>query len=256
MSQNLAARHPVSKVIDALGLSAWVALSLFGLSTAVLWIIFQIIPQDWVQYLVDSTPGLLFLTALQYVITLLIAVGLPLMIRRWSKREAQELKHVLGIAGSFQIKHALIVPIVWAVYFLTSTIAAIIAAQVPGFDVNQAQEIGFQNLTGATDLILAFIGLVILAPIAEELLFRGYLFGKIRAFSSFWWAAIVVSLVFGIVHLQWNVGVDTFVLSIFLCWLREKTGTVWASVLLHGLKNGIAYFFLFIAPLLGLNILN
>jgi hypothetical protein len=63
------------------------------------------------------------------------------------------------------------------------------------------------------------------------------------------WAAIIItSLLFGAVHGQWNVAIDVFVLSLVLCSLREVTGNIWAGVLLHMLKNGLAFYLLFINP--------
>jgi membrane protease YdiL (CAAX protease family) len=101
---------------------------------------------------------------------------------------------------------------------------------------------------------LAFVTLVVIAPLAEEVLFRGYLYGKLKQYIPIWLAVIVVSAIFGIFHLfgtdpiAWNLAVDTFALSVVLCVLRETTGNLWASVLLHMLKNGIAFYLLFINP--------
>jgi len=254
MSQNLAVKPLISKIITALGVSAWVLLGLFGFSTAAIFTLFQILPVEMGRYLAETTPGLLALTAVQYVITLAIVVGVPLLIRHWSKREAIDLRQLLGIAKPLFLKYALVVPLVWVAYFVTSNIAVMLATFAPGFDVTQSQDIGFSNLTNMNELALAFIALVILAPLAEELLFRGYLFGKLRAIGGFWPSAILTSLVFGAAHLQWNVGIDVFVLSLFLCVLREKSGSIWAGVVLHGFKNAIAYFILFVAPLLGIHL--
>ncbi len=77
---------------------------------------------------------------------------------------------------------------------------------------------------------------------------RGYLFGKLRRESGFWLSAVITSAVFGFVHLQWNVGVDVFALSLVLCFLREKTGAIWAGMILHMLKNSVAYVLLFLQP--------
>ena len=95
---------------------------------------------------------------------------------------------------------------------------------------------------------------MVLPPIAEELLFRGYLFGRLREQFGFWFTTLIVSIAFGFVHFQWNVGIDTAVLSVFLCYLRERTGSIWASMILHAIKNGFAYFLLFIAPLIGISV--
>jgi membrane protease YdiL (CAAX protease family) len=253
MSQNSAIKI-VRKTARALGVSAWVLLGLFGFSAATIFAIFQILPESARHYLLETTPGLLVLTAAQYVITLAVVVGVPLLIRRRSKGEATDLKKLLGIADSLRLKFALVVPLVWVAYFLTSNVAVLLATSISGFDANQTQDVGFNNLTNLNEMVLAFIALIILAPLAEELLFRGYLFGKLREMGGFWPSAILTSAVFGAAHLQWNVGIDVFVLSLFLCVLRERSGSIWAGVLLHGFKNSIAYFILFIAPLIGLHL--
>ena len=106
--------------------------------------------------------------------------------------------------------------------------------------------------------MLAFLTLVVVAPIAEELIFRGYLYGKMRekfsqVTSEIWSviiSALLVSVVFGIIHMQWNVGVNVFAMSLVACALREYTGTIYAGILLHMIKNGLAFYFLFV---LGIN---
>jgi membrane protease YdiL (CAAX protease family) len=90
--------------------------------------------------------------------------------------------------------------------------------------------------------------LVVIAPFAEEILFRGYLYGKLRKSIPTWLAMVVTSALFGAIHAQWNVGVDVFVLSMVACSLREVTGGIWAGILLHMLKNGLAFYILFINP--------
>ena len=57
---------------------------------------------------------------------------------------------------------------------------------------------------------------------------------------------LLVSLLFGVVHMQWNVGVNVFALSVVLCGMREITGTIYAGILTHMLKNGIAFFLLYV----------
>ena len=64
-----------------------------------------------------------------------------------------------------------------------------------------------------------------------------------------WLAIILVSLMFGAAHGQWNVGITTFTMSVIMCLIREKlTDTIWAGIILHMLKNAIAFYFLFMAP--------
>ena len=124
----------------------------------------------------------------------------------------------------------------------------------PWFDAGQAQEIGFSVYLTGLDRVIAFIIIVVVAPIAEELIFRGWLYGKLRPMLSekmpdrvsMMISILLVSLLFGIVHMQWNVGVNVFAMSIVLCGLREITDTVYAGILTHMIKNGVAFYLLYI----------
>jgi membrane protease YdiL (CAAX protease family) len=135
------------------------------------------------------------------------------------------------------------------VYFVLTTIVLAIATQALTFvDYSQTQETGFAEIATRPEYILAFLSLVVVAPFAEEILFRGYLLGKLRKYAPLWLAILITSVLFAVVHFQWNVGIDVFVLSIVLCLLRVYTGSLWASILLHMIKNGVAFYFLFINP--------
>jgi membrane protease YdiL (CAAX protease family) len=115
---------------------------------------------------------------------------------------------------------------------------------------NQKQDLGFTSLTNELDNILAFIALVLLPPIGEEILVRGYLFSGLRKLWRFWPVALVTSIIFGLAHLEfgagkplvWAAAIDTALLSIVLAFLRERTGALYAGMLLHVLNNLIAFF--------------
>lgn len=253
MSQNSAAKPGFfSQAANVVGQSAWVLLGLFGIATFAVGIIFGTLPHDIVEYLGRTTPGLLLAIAILYIVALAVIVGIPVGIRYWFTRKRPDIRKLLGIDTPLKFKALAWVPLAWLGYFVATVVVTMIALNFPGFNADQSQDVPFRNLNSANDLLIAFMGLVVFAPVAEEMLFRGYLFGKLRAVSNFWVSTIATSLVFGIAHQQWNVGIDVFVLSIFLCLLREKTGNIWAGMLLHGLKNSIAFFYLFIAPLVGL----
>ncbi len=134
-------------------------------------------------------------------------------------------------------------------------LVAILKQLLPGFDIDQKQDIGFQDVTGIGSLMMIFVALVICAPVAEEVLFRGFLFTSLRQRSKFWLATLGTSVLFGAAHLAggepgasllWIAGIDTMLLSFALCYLRETTGRLWAPILLHAIKNGLAFTLLFI----------
>jgi len=111
----------------------------------------------------------------------------------------------------------------------------------------ETQDTGFSYFITGGDRFVAMIALVFIAPIAEEILMRGWLYGKLRTKLKAPLAILLVSLVFALLHGQWNVGVTVFSLSLVLCTLREITGTIWSGIILHMLSNGIAFYLLYVA---------
>lgn len=146
-------------------------------------------------------------------------------------------------------------------YFFTYAIAVmVISTFIPSLNVSQHQHIGFTHVHGTYQLILTFISLVILPPIAEEIMVRGLLYTSLKKWLPGLGAALITSLMFASAHLPeggasgplWIAAIDTFVLSMYLIYLREKTNNLWASITLHACKNGIAFFVLFLSPLIHL----
>lgn len=145
-------------------------------------------------------------------------------------------------------------PVGYVVYFILAAALIQLFSSFAWFDAGQAQDVGFNHYLSGGERAIAFIVLVVIAPIVEEVIFRGWLYGRLRRrltqeLSEIWGiliSAFLVSLLFGIVHLQWNVGVNVFALSLVMCAMREITGTIYAGILLHMLKNGIAFFLLYV----------
>lgn len=141
----------------------------------------------------------------------------------------------------------------FAVYFVLYILGLIVAKSlVPHLNLDQKQELGFSTSTHGFGLVLVFVSLVILPPLVEEIVARGFLFGGLRSKLPFALAASVTSVLFAAAHLGassegllWVAAVDTFILSLVLCYLREKTASLWPSIGVHMLKNGLAFIVLF-----------
>lgn len=193
----------------------------------------------------NQTIATTILAALIYSMSLLVVIGLPRLVlkRHTSRRDVALARLPLGTDLVFA-------PAGLIAYFVLSFLFVYVANTVPSFNAQQAQDTGFNALSQNYQYILAFVTLVIIAPIAEETLFRGYLLGKLVKVVPAWIAVLVTSGLFGFIHGAWNVGIDTFALSIVLSIVRLKTGSLWASMLIHMSKNGIAFYLLFINPLL------
>lgn len=89
-------------------------------------------------------------------------------------------------------------------------------------------------------LVLLWIAVVVVAPVGEEILFRGFIFrGWLRTPNDVWPAIVVTAALFAILHIQydWFVIGQVFCFGLFLGWMRWATGSTLLTVLLHALIN-------------------
>lgn len=123
---------------------------------------------------------------------------------------------------------------------------------------------GFSFAQQATwaNAVSAFVFYVLFLGLGEELLFRGYIQSRLTAawgrpyrfFGVAWgWSVVIASMLFGLMHvlnlgslaggdwqLTWWWGLWTFFAGLVLGFVREKTGSIIAPTLLHGLPQAIA----------------
>ena len=85
-----------------------------------------------------------------------------------------------------------------------------------------------------------FLGAVV-APIAEETFFRGFLFAALRKDYPSWAAAGCTALIFAAGHMVPGAIFPLYVLGFLLAWLRERTGSLWPSIAMHMLNNGLYF---------------
>jgi uncharacterized protein len=93
---------------------------------------------------------------------------------------------------------------------------------------------------GFLPLLLLLIAVVVLTPIGEEILFRGFLFrGWLQRPRDAWAVIMVTALLWSIIHVQydWFVVSQIFVSGLLLGWIRWATGSTILTILLHALIN-------------------
>lgn len=78
---------------------------------------------------------------------------------------------------------------------------------------------------------------VVLAPVAEEFIFRGVLYPVIKQLGYPRLALFGVSALFALIHLDAAIALPLFVLALGLTWLYERTDTLLAPIAAHGLFN-------------------
>ena len=201
-----------------------------------------------------DTIGSALMQVLQLVLMLVVAVNIPYRLGRNklltpAKRRAAKMK-LLGI-GRLPCKED-VLPWLLGVagyYLLAFILTALASLVLPDSLMTQEQYTGFSANSWGGAILIVFI-LAIITPIFEELIFRGFLLGKLQRLAGFWPAVIITSLLFAAAHGQVNVGLVTFVLSIIACYLRKYTGATWAGIGLHMVVNLVAASLVFILPLI------
>ncbi len=90
-----------------------------------------------------------------------------------------------------------------------------------------------------TIVILRIIGIVILAPFGEELLFRGLLFERLGVRFGPIAAIILTSIAFGLAHIQYEPLGMILVLvdGLFFGFVRYRTGSMLVTFFCHSLNN-------------------
>jgi membrane protease YdiL (CAAX protease family) len=100
-------------------------------------------------------------------------------------------------------------------------------------------------MTPPEKVALIFIA-VIIAPLFEEILFRGLLFPWVVRRAGLWPAVGLVSLFFAAIHMHLPSLLPLFLLSSFFCLAYARTRSLLVPIGMHAAFNGVTVILLFI----------
>jgi len=129
--------------------------------------------------------------------------------------------------------------VVWFGFYAVS--AAWVAALSLDEEQTLPDELGIEGST--LNLALVIVLITMIAPLGEELFFRGYFFAALRNWKGWVPAAIITGVVFGAIHIGSAPIGFTVPLGFFgfgLCWLYQRTGSLYPCIALHALNNSVA----------------
>lgn len=184
---------------------------------------------DWLAAFLDKE-GLYLISILSYAVFFLLAV----LWYRWMKRNGgypvwrkqRELNvtaflklAVLGVFAQFAISFCLNL-----LYFICPKI------------MENYTEV-MQSLGSGKPSPFSLIYVVIMAPIAEEMLMRGLCLVILRKAFPFWMANLIQAFYFGVIHMNLVQGVYAFLLGIILGAVVKRYGNLKASMYLHFIIN-------------------
>ncbi len=173
---------------------------------------------------------LMTITAIATVSTLLIGVF-------WYKkyRPVQDASFKEVVNGTLFLSLALMGI---ALQILVSMCLNVIYPLLPQTLIEQ-YDVLMETLLGG-NVVLSLLVTVILAPLAEEFLFRGVTLRKATKIMPFFLANILQAALFGIYHGNLIQGVYAFAFGLILGYVAEYFHSIWASILLHAFVNGSA----------------
>lgn len=85
-----------------------------------------------------------------------------------------------------------------------------------------------------------FATVVLVAPVAEETFFRGFVFAGLRSRYDWRWAAAISAALFSAAHMELTFFLPGFALGFLFAYLYQRSNSIWPGMILHALMNGLA----------------
>ncbi|RBP45403.1 CAAX prenyl protease-like protein [Roseimicrobium gellanilyticum] len=136
------------------------------------------------------------------------------------------------------VHHALL----WGFLAIVVTYAVVflVASLKDGISQDQSPQETVDSFRKTTDwgfrILMGFMAIVI-APVTEELIFRGFVYGVAKRFTDRWFATIFSAVMFAIVHFHVGTAPELFVLGLGFAVAYEQTGSLLVPVFMHMFFN-------------------
>lgn len=175
------------------------------------------------------------------VVAILIqSVAFLLTLRMTLLRRSSLGWHDLGLRDPQSRMGAAVRVLSWSVAFAVAVGVADALQQALGI---QAEQVLLQALRNSSfaEYIALFVGGVVVAPAAEELFFRGYLFQAVTARKGLSRGIIYSSALFAAAHVNHTVILPLAVGGAVLAYAYHRSGTLWVPMAAHSLHNAVAF---------------
>ena len=130
-----------------------------------------------------------------------------------------------------------VITIFWA-FLLIVAMGLVIEPLLALFDNNYFEQLSKMMDMGGYMVFTA----IVLAPILEEMLFRGVIQGAVTRRKGPFAGVLISALIFGIIHLNPVQVVNAFFVGLVLGYVYHRTCTLWSVIVLHMLNNSFSYF--------------
>lgn len=212
-----------------------------------LFFLFYVITGVFMMNNITSSLYINIINILFYVVLYILIFRIPL-----TKEDRKKIKN--------NPKDSKIKPLLLVAPFFILNLSSVIYIQILNFVDSSLVDKYLQspNLSSNFELFedplktgLLFLVIVIMAPIVEELIFRGVLFNLLNKNMKTLTAMIISSLFFGILHSQ--TFIPTAIIGFLICFIYQKSGNIRYSILAHMFNNFIAFIMPFISGFIETN---
>lgn len=135
--------------------------------------------------------------------------------------------------------------VIWVLMLIVSFLSALV------FGPPQETQTVVEWLVGADSFggkfMMVFM-IVVLAPLSEEIFYRGFLFAYMRKYLGPVWGIIIAGFIFGLIHFELAHLLPLALTGMALCWLYDRFSNIWINILAHAAFNGIQVLLLFLLP--------
>lgn len=97
----------------------------------------------------------------------------------------------------------------------------------------------FMSSPDPVSLLLLFLSVVVMAPIVEEIAFRGVLYNLLNKTLPLWVSALISSVIFGILH--GTTFLQTAIIGLVLAFIYQITGDLKVAIIGHAVNNAVAF---------------
>lgn len=151
-------------------------------------------------------------------------------------RKDLDQDRVLG----YETAHGEVPPALYAILIAAGAVSCLAASNMISMSGLVESSESYAEAAGtlySTGLVPELIGLGVIAPAAEELLFRGLVYRRFREFNSVIGSMLWASLLFALLHGNLVQGIYAFVVGFLMCYVYERYGSLKAPVVMHMASN-------------------
>lgn len=165
-----------------------------------------------------------------YISMLVDAVMIPIFFMMFRNDQKKRKEAGIGDTASATLYDFIVI---FVLGFLAAIgINGVVA--ISGIAVLSDKYEAVQQMVYSGTVFVEIVAAAVLAPLVEELLFRGLIQRRLREYVSNKWFVIIISaFVFGFAHGNLVQFVYAFIIGMMLAYVYDKYGTIWASIVLH-----------------------